>query len=141
MVTLKYRGIDAASAAAMEDVGPQTAFIATDAPLPVGTALELSTPGGDKLGVEVIRVFEKVGTADRRVGVRVRAQSLQGAGAEFWQALVTGVDPEIPECVEPLGEPVDSSRPTEVMAAVTEEEIAVAGAEPSKAKKKKKKKR
>jgi hypothetical protein len=114
-VVVRYRGLEVAKGLTMEGVGPSTAFLPLEEPLPVGTMLELSNDAGVSVSVSVLRVHERVGRGDGAVGVRVAASGLSGDAHAWWQELVSGVDPTIPELALAAGEPVDKASKTEVM--------------------------
>jgi hypothetical protein len=120
-VDVAYRGLEVGRRLKLHDVGPNTGYLEHGAPMPVGSGLVMRTDDGLSIPVVVIRVHEQVAGADMAPGMRIRAEALDGAEANWWQALVSRDDPEIPEL--PMA-PVVPMPPSDQAAAESSERAA-----------------
>jgi hypothetical protein len=80
----------------LQKVGPQSAYVAHDAPMPVGTELVLTVDEGLVIRAEVARVREgdsKEGPA----GMWLWADAAEQRARAWWDAHVIADDPRIPE--------------------------------------------
>jgi len=110
-VNVSYRGIDVGQSLRLAEFGPSTAYLQVTTPMPVGTQLDLETDGGLSIAARVLRVQEQVAGAEHSPGMRIVVSDLSGEAKTWWQGLVEGDDPTIPEphiIVEPLSEVADA---------------------------------
>ena len=118
-VDVSYRGLEVGRRLKLHDVGPNTGYLEHGAPMPVGSGLMMRTDEGLSIPVVVIRIHEQVAGAELPPGMRIKAETLGGAEASWWQDLVSREDPEIPELpmspVVPMppSEPAEASEPAE----------------------------
>lgn len=97
LVDVTYRGLEVGRRLKLTQVGPSTAYLEHGTPMPVGSRVELATDEGLTIAAVVMRVHEQVAGAELAPGMRVRAASLEGPAAGWWQTLVSVADPVIPE--------------------------------------------
>ena len=96
-VDVAYSGLEVGRRLKLREVGPRTAYLEHGTPMPVGSGLLLRNDSGLAIPVVVIRVHEQVAGAEMPPGMRIKAEELAGAAAEWWGGLVSREDPEIPE--------------------------------------------
>jgi hypothetical protein len=96
-VDVAYSGLEVGRRLKLREVGPRTAYLEHGTPMPVGAELMLRNGAGLAIPVVVIRVHEQVAGAEMPPGMRIKAEDLAGAAAEWWSGLVSRDDPEIPE--------------------------------------------
>ena len=96
LVDLSYRGLVLGTGVRLLQVGPRSAYVAHDAPMPVGTALVLTVDETLTIPAEVARVRE--GDAkDGPAGMWLWADAAEDRARAWWDAHVTAEDPRIPE--------------------------------------------
>jgi hypothetical protein len=123
-VEVTYRGIEVGKGLKLTELGPSSAFLEFEKPLPVGAHLDMETDSGFAITGVVQRVHEQVADAEIAAGMRLRVDSLVGAAEAWWASKVTREDPQIPE--PPIGltqQPPPDSEGEEIPTAI------VAGAE------------
>lgn len=94
-VDVSYRGLEVGRGLPLSHVGPRTAYLALDAPMPVGSELQLAATDGPRITVRVLRVQEHAG--ELPPGMRLGVIGLEEEARTWWEALVTEADPVIPE--------------------------------------------
>ena len=130
-VDVSYRGLPVGSGLAIRDFGPTTAYVVeVQAPMPVGTTLEISADDGVRFAARVVHVREK--TEDAPSGaMRIAVDELDETARAWWDARVTTEDPApvaAPERVavarepepEAVSEPEPEAAPVEAEAETTE---------------------
>jgi hypothetical protein len=95
LVDVTYRGLELGRGLRLSHVGSRSAYLACDAPLPVGSELLLAVADGPRIAVRVLRVQEH--PAVLPPGMRVGVIGLEEEAQAWWEARVTGPDPVIPE--------------------------------------------
>lgn len=135
LVDVRYRGLAISEASALRDVGPSTAFLATQRPMPVGTELQLTTPDGVSFTARVVHVDEFVDGVDKP-GMRIAVRDLPDDVAAWWREAATASDPtplsQLPEPAAPeaVPEPTESGGArTQIMQAVDMDQIEAMAAE------------
>jgi hypothetical protein len=96
LVDLSYRGLVLGKRVRLLQVGPQSAYVAHDAPMPVGTHLVLTVDQSLTIPAQVARVRE-ADTKDGPAGMWLRANVVEDHARAWWDAHVTAEDPRIPE--------------------------------------------
>ncbi len=128
----------------MQEFTASEAYVQCPQPMPVGSTIVLCVAEDLEIPVQVAHVSEQVAGAERPAGMFVGAYGLEGAALAWWQSNM-GAAADSAE---------DSEAPdTEVMPAVTPEEVAAAkeakkaepaeetSAKPAKGKKKRRRRR
>lgn len=95
LVDVTYRGLDVGRGLRLSQVGPGSAHLACDAPLPVGTALVLAVADGIRIPARVLRVHESADALP--VGMRIGVVALEDEAKSWWDRMVTADDLVIPE--------------------------------------------
>lgn len=116
LVDVTYRGLDVGRGLRLSQVGPGSAHLACDAPLPVGTALVLAVADGIRIPARVLRVHESADALP--VGMRIGVVALEDEARAWWDRMVTMDDLVIPE-------------PARTRAAEGEPEVQVLAEEPA----------
>lgn len=100
-VDVSYRGLEVGRGLQLSHVGPRTAYLALDAPMPVGSELQLAVTDGPRITVRVLRVQEHARVLEHAgelpPGMRLGVIGLDEEARAWWEALVTEADPVIPE--------------------------------------------
>jgi hypothetical protein len=114
-VDLTYRNLSLGRRVKLSQVRPSTGYLETPAPMPVGTAILISTDEGHSIHAKVTAIHEQTGGSDKAPGMIV-APLLAGEAIEsWWRARVTY--PDEPEHRTQLDTPVvsrTSSKPITV---------------------------
>jgi hypothetical protein len=96
LVDLSYRGLVLGRRLRLLQVGPRSAYVAHDAPMPVGTELVLTVDESLVIRAEVARVREG-DSKDGPAGMWLWADAAEQPARAWWDAHVTADDPRIPE--------------------------------------------
>jgi len=91
-VDLSYRGLALARRVKLTQVKPSTGYVEMPTPMPVGTQVAITTDDGTEIAAVVAEIHEQIGGATQTPGMLVRP-ALEGTGADWWNARVTGADP------------------------------------------------
>jgi len=91
-VDVTYRGIELGTHLRLSQFGPQTAYLETPKPMPVGTRVAVTTETGLSFGGLVLHVNEQVAGAERQPGMRIAADALDGDAKVWWDAQVSAAD-------------------------------------------------
>jgi len=120
---LHYGAIELAARVIPHCVGPTTAFLPLEHPLPVGTMVELSAASA-RASARVVRVVESTKRGEGARGIWVRLVEVGEPMQSLWQPLVVGADPEIPEPVgaEAVLAPSEIQRPRSAPATAAEDD-------------------
>ena len=130
-VDLNYRGLALGRRVKLTQVRPSTGYLELAAPMPVGTAINISTDEGVQLDATITEVHEQVGGADKPPGMLVRPKLDADAAKSWWSARVAMPELAKPQAAAPVGtvrpkrksdggvpELVDDGRNTAVMEVV-----------------------
>jgi hypothetical protein len=96
LVDLSYRGLVLGKRVRLLQVGPRSAYVAHDAPMPVGTELVLTVDESLAIRAEVARVREG-DSKDGPAGMWLWADAAEQRARVWWDAHVSADDPRIPE--------------------------------------------
>ena len=98
LVDLFYSDIEVGTSVTISEVGPATAYLQHERPLPVGSALKVITDEGSELAAVVVRVCETSVESGPGPGMHIQVLDL-GESAQKWWASVKEVeeDPLFPE--------------------------------------------
>ena len=125
IVDVHYRGHEIARTCQITDVGPTSAYLAVDQPMPVGTEIELITDTGVTVKSRVIRVHEKIPDRKQTAGMYIQAATSSEEAATWWSGAATrDIDHPFPEPATRVATD-DSSSPD-----TREAEANTSGAEP-----------
>jgi len=113
-VDVTYRGLDAGRRARLRDVAADGAYLEVPMPMPVGTAIDLHTDEGVRLGAIVVRVHEQVGGSAEAPGMRIRPVATDAAARSWWTARA-GAEPAPPPV--PVPPPIPAPPPPVVVIA------------------------
>ncbi|HWN69366.1 MAG TPA: hypothetical protein VNM90_17115, partial [Haliangium sp.] len=94
LVDLSYRGLVLGKRVRLLQVGPQSAYVAHDAPMPVGTELVLTVGENLAIPAQVARVREG-DSKDGPAGMWLWADAAEQRARAWWDAHVTAEDPRI----------------------------------------------
>lgn len=142
-VDVRYQGLALGSRLAMEDFTAGQAYLHHPGPMPVGSDLMVAH-GEVEIPVRVSRVSEQVAGAPRPSGMFVIPRELSVDGQAWWDACVAGSQPRVAEGGQTQvmeAAPQKEVADTDVMGAVTSEEVASAEEEKAKGKKKRRRRR
>lgn len=94
-VDLTYRGLSLGRRVKLSHVRPSTGYLETPAPMPVGTAILISTDEGHAIEARVTAIHEQTGGSDKPPGMTV-APDLAGEALEsWWRSRVAYPDEEV----------------------------------------------
>lgn len=96
LVDLSYRGLVLGKRLRLLQVGPRSAYVAHDAPMPVGTELVLTVDETLAIPAQVARVREG-DSKDGPAGMWLWADAAEQRARAWWDAHVTAEAPRIPE--------------------------------------------
>lgn len=88
-VDLSYRGLALGKRIKLTQVRPTTGYLEMPTPMPVGTAISISTDDNVVLEAMVAEIHEQVGGSDRPPGMIVRPKLGADAEQSWWSARVT----------------------------------------------------
>lgn len=92
-VDLIYRGLSLGRRIKLTQVRPQNGYLEHPTPMPVGTALTISTDDGLVLDAVVTSVHEQVGGSEVAPGMRFKPALATDQISTWWKARVTDTDP------------------------------------------------
>jgi hypothetical protein len=95
-VDLSYRGLVLGKRVRLLQVGPRSAYVAHDAPMPVGTELVLTVDESLAIRAQVARVREG-DSKDGPAGMWLWAGAAEQRARAWWDEHVSADDPRIPE--------------------------------------------
>lgn len=87
-VDLSYRGLPLGRRIKLTQVRPSSGYLELATPMPVGTAIVITTDEGVSLDATVTHVFEQIGGTDRVPGMTVAPALAEDPGAAWWKARV-----------------------------------------------------
>jgi hypothetical protein len=96
LVDLSYRGLVLGKRVRLLQVGPRSAYVAHEAPMPVGTELTLTVDESLAIPVQVARVREG-DPREGAAGMWLWADAAEERARAWWGEHVTADDPRIPE--------------------------------------------
>jgi hypothetical protein len=96
LVDLSYRGLVLGKRVRLLQVGPRSAYVAHEAPMPVGTELTLTVDESLAIPVQVARVREG-DPREGAAGMWLWADAAEARARAWWDEHVTADDPRIPE--------------------------------------------
>ena len=108
-VDLSYRGLALARRVKLTQVRPSTGYVEMPTPMPVGTHVAIATDDGVAIEAVVTEIHEQIGGATHTPGMLVKP-ALEGAGADWWKARVSGADPVPEPKVDPRVDPEELRR-------------------------------
>ena len=109
-VDLSYRGLPLGRRIKLTQVRPSSGFLELAAPMPVGTAIVITTDEGLALEATVMQIHEQIGGSERVPGMIVAPALAEEAGASWWKERASL--PELAPSVPPP--PPSRSRPVTV---------------------------
>ena len=112
-VDLSYRGLPLGRRIKLTQVRPSSGFLELAAPMPVGTAIVITTDEGLALEATVMQIHEQIGGSERVPGMIVAPALAEEAGASWWKerASLPELAPSVPPPPPP---PPSRSRPVTV---------------------------
>lgn len=96
LVDVSYRGFMLGKRLRLLQVGPRSAYVACDAPMPVGTELILAVDETLTIPAQVARVHE-ADSKDGPTGMWLWTDAAEARAQAWWSAHVSAADPHIPE--------------------------------------------
>lgn len=96
LVDVSYRGFVLGKRLRLLQVGPRSAYVACDAPMPVGTELILAVDETTTIAAQVARVRE-ADSKDGPTGMWLWTDAADTRAQAWWDAHVTAPEPHIPE--------------------------------------------
>lgn len=96
LVDVSYRGFVLGKRLRLLQVGPRSAYVTCDAPMPVGTELILAVDETTTIAAQVARVRE-ADSKDGPTGMWLWTDAAETRAQAWWDAHVTAPDPHIPE--------------------------------------------
>ena len=96
LVDVSYRGFVLGKRLRLLQVGPRSAYVACDAPMPVGTELLLAVDETMTIPAQVARVRE-ADSKDGPTGMWLWTDGTEARAQAWWDAHVSAPDPHIPE--------------------------------------------
>lgn len=117
LVDVSYRGFVLGKRLRLLQVGPRSAYVACDVPMPVGTELILAVDETLTIPAQVARVRE-ADSKDGPTGMWLWTDAAEARAQAWWSAHVSAADPHIPE---PAGGRIRTEGPVAPPPEVTEE--------------------
>lgn len=115
-VDLTYRGLSLGRRVKLSQVRPTSGWLEVAAPMPVGTALVITTDEGLTVDAKVISIREQIGGSDHAPGMEVTPALVDADRVAWWAARVAATSaPVMGETAAPAA--------TTVMMAVVEAEV------------------
>jgi len=99
-VDLSYRGLSLGRRIKLTQVRPSSGYLEHPTPMPVGTAIAISTDDGIALDAVVTHVHEQVGGSDRVPGMTVKPALADQKLTAWWAERVTLAEQEPPRRLE-----------------------------------------
>jgi hypothetical protein len=96
LVDVSYRGLVLGKRLRLLQVGPRSAYVACDVPMPVGTELVLAVDETVIIPAQVARVRE-ADSKDGPTGMWLWTDAAEARAQAWWDAHVSAPDPHIPE--------------------------------------------
>lgn len=96
-VDLTYRGLPLGRRVKLTQIRPSTGYLEMPAPMPVGTAIAITTDEGMTLEATVTAIHEQVGGSDKAPGMVVAPKLDEPAVTSWWSARVALPEEEKPE--------------------------------------------
>lgn len=116
-VDLSYRGLPLGRRVKLARVRPGSAYLEMPAPMPVGTAIAITTDDGVAIDAKVIAIHEQVGGSERPPGMHVEP-ALATPAARTWWAARAAADTEMPEVTVVADAEADAPTTIEVPVAI-----------------------
>ena len=102
-VDLTYRGLPLGRRIKLTQVRPTSGYLEMPTPMPVGTAISISTDEGLSIDALVTSIHEQVGGSDRAPGMQIAPALTDDTLTGWWQARVALPEEPAPEPPPPSG--------------------------------------